>query len=174
MVRKYCYEDISKIENYDKAIADKIQTWHCHHRLEIMMNCGIKELKNNGYYYNRPANELIFLTKQEHMSLHAHNKKSKWNFDTCMTEAKKYHTRSEFAANARHAYLLALNRGWLDLYTWFQKKGTLIRIALQGKQKTDEHKRKMSEVAKGRHWYNNGIITVSKIRCPEGFVAGRL
>ena len=31
----YCSEDISNIENYDKAIADKEQTWVCHHRLEI-------------------------------------------------------------------------------------------------------------------------------------------
>ena len=31
---KYCCEDISLIENYDKAIEDKTQYWHCHHRLE--------------------------------------------------------------------------------------------------------------------------------------------
>ena len=29
--RKYCKEDISKIKNYDLAIADITQTWHCHH-----------------------------------------------------------------------------------------------------------------------------------------------
>ena len=34
-VTKYCGEDISKIENYDKAIADTTQMWICHHRLEI-------------------------------------------------------------------------------------------------------------------------------------------
>lgn len=28
----WCCEDISKIENYDKAIADKTQTWVCHHK----------------------------------------------------------------------------------------------------------------------------------------------
>ena len=32
--KKYCSDDISKIENYDKAIADKTQTWDCHQKSE--------------------------------------------------------------------------------------------------------------------------------------------
>lgn len=35
-VHKFCCEDISKIENYEKAIVDVTQTWHCHHRLECV------------------------------------------------------------------------------------------------------------------------------------------
>ena len=31
----YCRGDISKIENYDKAIADTKTVWHCHHRREL-------------------------------------------------------------------------------------------------------------------------------------------
>ena len=34
--KNYCSEDISLIENYDKAVNDKEQTWHCHHRREII------------------------------------------------------------------------------------------------------------------------------------------
>ena len=30
--KKYCCEDPSLIENYDKAIADTTQTWEIHHR----------------------------------------------------------------------------------------------------------------------------------------------
>ena len=33
-VKKFCCEDISKIENYAAAIADTTQTWECHHRME--------------------------------------------------------------------------------------------------------------------------------------------
>ena len=29
---KYCRDDISLIENYDKAVSDTTQSWHCHHR----------------------------------------------------------------------------------------------------------------------------------------------
>ena len=38
-IKKYCKDNISKIENYEKAIASKI-TWHCHHMAEILP-CGI-------------------------------------------------------------------------------------------------------------------------------------
>ena len=42
--KRYCKEDLSKIENYDKAIADTSQIWDCHHRTEIWWNCSKKEL----------------------------------------------------------------------------------------------------------------------------------
>lgn len=78
--KKFCKEDISKIENYDKAVNDTTQTWHCHHRDEIrILQSGItvirsrQELIENGRYYKCPANELIFLTKEEHKSLHFSN-----------------------------------------------------------------------------------------------------
>ena len=67
---RYCKDDISKIENYDKAIADNTQTWEIHHRTEIWWNCSAKELIENDCYYHRPAKELIFLTKAEHRRLH--------------------------------------------------------------------------------------------------------
>lgn len=78
-VRKFCCEDISLIENYDKAIADTTQTWHCHHRLELIetgavVNSSMQDLKDWGIYYNRPADELIFLTKSEHRRLHSKHK----------------------------------------------------------------------------------------------------
>lgn len=31
----YCSGDITEIENYTEAIADKTQTWECHHRKEL-------------------------------------------------------------------------------------------------------------------------------------------
>ena len=66
--KNFCNEDISLIENYEKAIADLNQTWHCHHRRELTTSR--KNLLEIGEYYNRPANELIFLTKAEHTALH--------------------------------------------------------------------------------------------------------
>lgn len=73
---EYCRDDISKIENYDKAIADDTQIWDCHHRLEIEEEHtnSTEDLKSINLYYNRPANELIFLTKREHFKLHFHRK----------------------------------------------------------------------------------------------------
>lgn len=68
--KSFCKEDISKIENYDKAVNDNLQTWHCHHRTEIWWNCSKQELLDNDCYYNRKACELIFLTPTEHLRLH--------------------------------------------------------------------------------------------------------
>lgn len=71
-VKKYCREDISLIENYEKALNDPNETWHCHHRLEIQgeLRLSVNKLKELGYYWNRPACELVFLTKMEHYYLH--------------------------------------------------------------------------------------------------------
>ena len=67
--KRFCCEDISKIENYDKAINDKSDTvWDCHHKLGIIKTK--KELQEMGLYYNRPASELMFLTHNEHRYLH--------------------------------------------------------------------------------------------------------
>lgn len=75
--KQYCCEDITLIENYDKAIADETQVWDCHHRDEIrVLPSGMvalrsqKELQENGRYFGCPANELIFLTPSEHSRLH--------------------------------------------------------------------------------------------------------
>lgn len=68
--KKYCKEDISKIENYYKAIADTTQVWHCHHRTKIWWNCTTQDLIDNECYYGRKACELIFLTEAEHAAVH--------------------------------------------------------------------------------------------------------
>ena len=77
--RKYCKEDISLIENYEQAINDNTQKWHCHHRREsVYTKKGLIEI---GEYYHRPAIELIFMTEEEHKRFHRigkhHSEKTK-------------------------------------------------------------------------------------------------
>lgn len=77
-VKCCCYDDPKLIENYDKAIADKTQTWVLHHRLETHTSDGERrlidiksdELISLCMYFHRPAKEFIFLTKSEHSKLH--------------------------------------------------------------------------------------------------------
>lgn len=64
----YCCEDISKIENYDEAAKDLSQIWHVHH-IKGEEFTAAKLIKNN-LYYNRPANELIFLKPSSHNHVH--------------------------------------------------------------------------------------------------------
>ena len=74
-------EQIEQIENYELAKKDNFDGWNIHHRLEThnsdgekrLVNLSMDELIALDMYYNRPANELIFLTKSEHTRLH--NKK---------------------------------------------------------------------------------------------------
>lgn len=73
---RYC-KNFKEIENYDKMINDKNNYYDCHHRLEIELNLSKQELIERGLYWNRPANELIFLTKHEHKILHGKNLKEK-------------------------------------------------------------------------------------------------
>ncbi len=74
--KSYCYEDLCLIENYQEAIADKKHTWVCHHRLGAMMNCGKDELVAKECYYDRPAHELMFVTRSEHNRIHNENRPS--------------------------------------------------------------------------------------------------
>lgn len=69
--KKYCCEDISLIENYNEAV-NSSEKWECHHRLEIQDNkyISVKELKDSNRYYNVEAKYLIFLSENEHRSLH--------------------------------------------------------------------------------------------------------
>ena len=79
---KYYCKNYQDIENYEKALADNFKCWQCHHRLETHTSDGERrlvditrdELKALDMYYNRPADELIFLTESEHYILHKKGK----------------------------------------------------------------------------------------------------
>ena len=70
----YCSEDVSLIENYQQAITDQKKMWDIHHRRECDSEGRTlfthKQLKEMGLYLNRPASELIFVTKSMHKKLH--------------------------------------------------------------------------------------------------------
>lgn len=72
--KRYCKDDISKIENYKKAVNDNTQSYDIHHRNELTLDGKFAHTKEDlirmNMYYNRPCDELIFLTKGEHTTLH--------------------------------------------------------------------------------------------------------
>ena len=153
---KYCKNDISLIENYDKAIADTTEVWSCHHRAGVLL-CGRfsrEDLKKFNLYYNRPANELIFLTNSEHTILHTKGKPSCRKGTTCSAETKR--KISEAKKNMSDETKRKMSE------------------AKKGKHLSEEHKRKMGEAHKGKHWYNNGVKSILAKTCPEGFVKGRI
>ena len=77
-LRKYYCIKLEEVENYSLAKADSFIKWDIHHKLETHNSDGERrlvdltadELKALGVYYNRPASELIFMTRSEHNKLH--------------------------------------------------------------------------------------------------------
>ena len=149
---KYCAEP-EKIENYEKAKADNFKGWSCHHRLEThnsdgerrLVDITVAELKALGMYYNRPAEELIFLPVGEHTSLHDegenHPMYGKHHSAESKQKSSEAHKGKKFSEEHK-------------------KK-------IGGAQKGNKNVR-------GTHWYNNGKISKRAYECPEGFVPGRL
>ena len=166
--KAFCREDISLIENYENAINDKTQTWVCHHRREtIFSKNDLIEIRE---YYNRPACELIFLTKSEHNRLHNLGENNP-NFGKLAWNNGK-HLSAETRKKISEAH-----KGKHHSEETRQK----LSEAQKGKHRSEETKKKISEANKGKnywtkgtHWYNNGVKCIKAKTCPEGFVPGRL
>ena len=179
---KYC-KDYENIENYEKALADNFKGWDCHHRLEThnsdgerrLIDITQKELKALGMYYNRPAEELIFLTTSEHRKLHK-----------CSEEAKKKMSESrkgKHLSEETRKKLSEANKGKQKSEETKNKLSTANKgekNPMYGKKHSDAAKKKISEKAKGNiktkgtRWFNNGKISKRAKECPEGFIPGRI
>lgn len=161
---KYCCEDITLIENYDKAIADTTQTWQIHHRDEIRtLPSGMvvyrtqEDLIESGRYYNCPANELIFLTKSEHNKLHM-KYRPKLSEDVYCKAVRTRHERGHhLLSEATKRKISESHKGKSSWNKGKHYKCEAISIALSGKHLSDNTKRKMSLSRSGRKWYNDGI-----------------
>lgn len=185
MNKRFCKEP-EKIENYEAAKKDDFKGWHCHHRLETHTSDGERrlvditqaELKALGMYYNRPAEEFIFLTTGEHNAF----KKGKKLSDECKKKigaALKGENNGMYGkkhSEEAKKKMRECHKG-KKLSEEHKKK---IGAALKGQPKSAETRRKIAEAAKGntntkgRYWFNNGKINIMSKECPEGFVPGRI
>lgn len=176
--RQYC-NNYENIENYQKAKADNFAGWCIHHRLQTWTTDGerrkvdisAEELKALNMYYNRPAEELIFLTKSEHSSLHMKGKPKSEESKKKMSEAKKGKCSGENNSfyGKRHSEKT-------------KKKISETKTGVKLGPFSEEHKQKLSETKKaeknpnyGKHWYHtdDGKNILAK-ECPPGCKLGRL
>lgn len=154
IVHKYCIDEISKIENYDKAIADTTQTWDLHHRLELTLDgefaLSREQLKMHDMYYNRPYYELIFLTHAEHSRLHKKGKSLSEETRRKMSEAFKG-DNNPFYRKHHSAYTIRK-----------------LSEANKGHHHTEETRRKMSESKKGKPLSDNNRLNKAKAQVEIG------
>ena len=145
----YCSEDISLIENYDLAINDPTQSWDCHHRRECVdgVFTSRKELIANGLYYNRPASELIFLTKADHKSLHSKNPATWKKISESLKGEKNYMYGKHHTEEHKQKLREIFNRPDVK-----KKVSDGVKLTLN----RPEVKKKMSDAAKGRPAHNKG------------------
>ena len=201
--KRYCknYQDI---ENYEAAKKDDFVGWHCHHRLETHtpdgkrrdVDIGYKELKALGMYYNRPAEELIFLTTREHNAYNkgkpAWNKGKKMSEEFCrknseshkgkhasdetrrkMSEVRKGENHPMYGKHHSEETRKKMSESKKGKYHTEEAKKKM-SLARKGKPKSEETRKRMSEANKGVHFFNNGEINIRAKECPDGFTPGRL
>lgn len=151
----FCVEDITNIENYEKALNSE-EKYACHHRLETHTSDGERrkvdiskeELIALGMYYHRPANELIYLTNKEHMSLHHKGKQISEEIRKKMSETRKGVCPSNKGVPLSDEQKKELSE---------KLKGRL--SPFKGKHLSEEQKRHLSEINSGsnhphydKHW----------------------
>lgn len=197
---KYICKDFTKIENYEKAVKDTRRMWECHHRLETHNSDGERrsvdilhsELIALGIYYDRPPEELIFLTKKEHDRLHSKGKKRSDEIGKRISRTKKGKPMSEETKRKqveahkgkKHGPMSEETKRKISEAQKDRPKPEEWKAKMKGKPKSEETKRRISETLKDHpgfwegkkrgHWFNNGVTSVLLPECPEGFVPGRL
>ena len=159
----YCKEDISKIENYEAAMNDTTQTWHCHHRTEIWWNCAAKDLIDNECYYNRKACELIFLTTSEHRKLH--NKCKHHSEEICrkISESRLGKKNPFYSKTHSEETRRKMSEAKKGKSPWNKGRPASIDArdkmskSHKGKKLSEEHRKKIADAAKKR-WENKKEI----------------
>lgn len=158
--KRFCKE-YTQIENYEKAIKDPNTKWDCHHRYELkcpLYKPLVDELKAHNLYYDRPAEELIFLTPSEHHKLHA-------TFNNRFLGKKhSEETKKIMSLHGGNAF-----RGKHHTQEAIEKN----RLAHLGKKHNEEFCEKNRLRNIGRKWYTNGTIDKFCFECPVDFYEGR-
>ena len=180
-----CIDDISTIENYEKAVNDNSQTWVCHHKKGV--DISRDELIILGLYYHQPASDLIFLTKSEHNKTH---KKVLFGGKKTKSESAKkmWEKRKEEGWCFSEEALQKMSDSKKGKDPWNKgKKGaqhhseeTKKRISekMKGGNSTSWKKgqtawnKGMPGHTKGKKRYTNGKVRIYAFECPEGFWEG--
>ena len=199
---EYFCDDIENVENYERAKADNFVLWDCHHRLEThtsdgdrrLVDISKKELIALDMYYHRPASELIFMPRKNHLSLHNSGKHLSEEHKRRLVESNK----GKIISEETRKKLSEAHKGHKHSEETKRKISEANKVSMKGNQChkgchlseearkkmsvawdydkhcTEEFRKKISETFKSLRWFNNGKVNVRAKECPTGFVRGRL
>ena len=158
-VKLYCSEDLSLIENYNEAINDKEQIWHCHHRLETELGLSQQELIDSNRYYKVEAKYLIFLIEKEHLTLHRINKTHSDETKLKMSKSQKLRKRHKLNLSDEQRKTISERSRY---YASHISEETRLKrsLSLKGKKRTEEQRKRISDAKKGCIAYNKGVPVI--------------
>ena len=183
--KSYCSEPIDKIEHYEEALAENFKGWCMHHRLEIKSDgtrVSAKELIDKGLYFGRPAEELVFMRREEHISLHSKDKHLSAETRQKISESLKGKHRSEEhskkiaeANKGKHRSAetrLKMSAALKDRTFSAESRRKMSEAKrgknhpFFGKHHSEESRKKMSEAVCRMLWWNDGISNKRSKECP--------
>lgn len=184
---KYICKNYENIENYQKAKADNFKNWECHHRLETHNSDGerrqvditMSELIALDMYWDRPAEELVFLPESEHKSLHMkenqHSLCKKHSSETRKKQSEAHKGKKLSDEHKKHLSEAKKGKPQSEEHRKKNSESHKGQLAWnKGKKMSEDFRKKISKNNKGKHWYNNARIEIKAKECPDGFTPGRL
>ena len=167
-VKRYCNGNISNIENYEMAINDTTQTWHCHHKLETELKLSVDELINRNLYYDRPASELIFLPITEHLIMHTSGENN--------TMYNIHHSEESKQKMSYHHDVNGINNPMYNRHHSEESKQKISNAkkgkesSFKGKHHSEETKQKLCDALKGKPapWNSHPRSDAEKQKIREG------
>lgn len=148
----FCSEPIELIENYEEAVNDKTQVWHCHHIWGTMLGYSKDELIEMNEYYGIPACNLIFLTHSEHSRIHSIGEKNNF-FGKHHSEETKKKIRERFLGKYNNKTSIPILQ--------FTKDGEFVAeypSMTECERQTGINHRMISRVASGKRQQTHGYI----------------
>ena len=125
-------------------------------------------------YYNRPAGELIFLTRSEHNAMHKVSSETRRKISEAHKgKPKSAETRRRLSEVKKGKYA-GENNPMYGRHHSDEARKKMSHSWDYDKHFSAETRKKMSTLRKGRRWFNNGKESKFCFECPDGFTPGRL
>ena len=118
--------DYTWFEDGNKIYADKKRIWTKETCYELALKCKTRsDFKNHNQCAYDTARKNGWLDDYTWF-VSGFGTCTKWTYEKCREESKKYESRKEFCEKCVGAYTRSLDRGWLDDFTWLRNENVMV------------------------------------------------